>query len=134
MKSMRILGCSLVLALWANIGQAHTDEVLDSIKSPNGGIVRMAGAYHLELLLQNGEARVYVTDHAGKPVATQNSSGTLTLLGNRKISLMLRPGAGNLLQATQTLAKNSSVKTAILSVSLDGKEGEQTRYTNIPVR
>ena len=126
---------SLLLALLSNIGAAHTDEALDRQKSPNGGIVRMAGAYHLELSLQDGMARVYVTDHAGKPVATQHSSATLTLLGERKSSLTLRPANGNVLQAAHhQLAKNSMVKTAVVSVNLDGKSAEQARYSNVPVR
>ncbi len=134
MFSIRTLATSLLLALLSNIGAAHTDEALDRQKSPNGGIVRMAGAYHLELSLQDGMARVYVTDHAGKPVATQHSSATLTLLGERKSSLTLRPANGNVLQAAHQLAKNSMVKTAVVSVNLDGKSPEQARYSNVPVR
>lgn len=134
MLSIRNLGAGLLLALLSNISAAHTDEVLDNQKSPNGGIVRMAGAYHLELLLRDGMARVYVTDHAGKPIATQRSSATLTLLGERKTSLTLQPGSGNVLQAAQRLAKNSIIKTAIISVNIDGKSAEQARYSNVPVR
>ena len=45
---------TLVLAagLLSAAAFAHTDEYLDTVVGPNGGQLRMAGAYHFELLLE----------------------------------------------------------------------------------
>jgi hypothetical protein len=55
---------------------AHDDAYLDTQKAPNGGQLRMAGPNHYELVLvkdakeaQENPVVVYVTDHAGTPLA-----------------------------------------------------------------
>lgn len=125
---------SLGLLACSTLSVAHTDAVLDKEPSPHGGIVRMAGAYHLELVLEHKAAKVYVTDHAGKPVATRQARGQITLLGDRKTSVALQPSAGNLLTAPLDLQPQGRIKAAVVSVSLDGKHTEQARFSNVPVR
>lgn len=125
---------SLGLLACSTLSVAHTDAALDKEPSPNGGIVRMAGAYHLELVLEHKAAKVYVTDHAGKPIAIRQGSGQIILLGDRKTSVALQPAASNLLTAPLALPQQSKIKVAVVSVNLDGKNTEQARFSNVPVR
>ena len=41
----------LASLLWAGLASAHTDDYLVTMLAPHGGQLRMAGAYHLELVL-----------------------------------------------------------------------------------
>jgi len=68
---------ALMLAASATPVFAHDDAYLDSLKSVNGGQVRMAGAYHYELVMskdskdvKENPVTVYVTDHAGIKLPT----------------------------------------------------------------
>ena len=77
-------------ALLAGTAHAHSDEYLATVKAPNGGQLRMAGVYHLELVVakDSKEAKenaivVYVTDHADKKVDTKGMSATATLLAGK---------------------------------------------------
>jgi hypothetical protein len=69
---------------------AHTDDVLDTQKAPNGGQLRMAGVYHYELVVakdskdaKDNAVVVYVTDHAGTKVPTGGANGTATILAGK---------------------------------------------------
>ena len=82
---------------------AHTDEYLDTVAAPNGGQLRMAGAWHFELVVAKNspEARenpvvVHVTDHAGAKVPTAGATGTATILAGRvRAQVTLVPDGDN---------------------------------------
>jgi hypothetical protein len=98
----------LASLLWAGLASAHTDDYLDTMQAPHGGQLRMAGAYHLELVLAPSDVppaqrpvRVYVTDHAGTAQPTAGAQGSVTLLsGKQKATIPLAPGGDNVLQGT----------------------------------
>lgn len=72
---------------------------------------------------------VYVTDHAGKKIATAGASGTTTILAAKiKHTVTLQPDGDNRLKG---LAKYSAVPDmkVLISVTLMGKAPEQTRFT-----
>jgi hypothetical protein len=115
---------------------AHSDDYLDTLTTPNGGQMRMAGAYHFELVVakDSKDARenpvvVYVTDHADAAVPTVGASGTATLLvGKMKATVTLVPDGANRMKGTAKYASLSDMK-AVVSVTLPGKAPEQARFT-----
>ena len=83
-KSMAAVLTSFILATPFSAG-AHTDEYLDSINAPNGGQMRMAGPYHLELVAKDKEIMLYVMDHADNKLSVSGGSGKATIqTGNTK--------------------------------------------------
>jgi hypothetical protein len=126
------LAAGLMLSLGA---QAHDDAYLDSIPAPHGGQVRMAGALHLELVLDNKAATankpitVYVTDHAGQPQSTAGATGSITVLsGKTKVSTTLQADGQNRLKGQAAYASSPDTK-AVLTVTLAGQDAQQARFT-----
>lgn len=135
LKSL-VSGLALGLLGFAGLAHAHGDDYLDTVKAPNGGQLRMAGPYHLELVLkkdanntQESSVAVFVTDHAGKNIATQGAKATITLLsGKQKSSTELRPTAPNQLTGQANYTANAALK-AIVSVQFPGQDPQQARFT-----
>ncbi|MGH7805768.1 MAG: hypothetical protein ACREQJ_15575 [Candidatus Binatia bacterium] len=69
---MRIRTTLLILCLaissWTSVGLAHDEQMLDQLPAPHGGQIRMAGRYHVELVLEPSRLRAFFTSHAGKEV------------------------------------------------------------------
>lgn len=115
---------------------AHSDDYLDTQKAPNGGQLRMAGAYHFELVVakDSKDARenpviVYLTDHAGSKVPASGATGTVTILsGKSKASVTLTPNGDNRLKGVGKYASTPDMK-AIVSITVAGKATEQARFT-----
>lgn len=115
---------------------AHSDEYLDTQKTPNGGQQRMAGIYHFELVVakDSKETRdnpviVYVTDHANVKIPTVGAGGTATILaGKQKASVKLVPDGDNRLKGIGKYASTPDMKV-VVSLTLAGKPAEQARFT-----
>lgn len=115
---------------------AHSDEYLDTQKTPNGGQMRMAGVYHFELVVakdskepKDNPVIVYLTDHAGTKIPTTGATGTVTILGGKtKLSVTLAPDGENRLRGTGKYASTPDMK-AVVSIALPGKTPEQARFT-----
>ena len=126
----------LTSLLWAGLASAHTDDYLDTMQAPHGGQLRMAGAYHLELVLAPSDVppaqrpvRVYVTDHAGTAQPTAGAQGSVTLLsGKQKATIPLAPGGDNVLQGTGSYVLAPNLK-AVVSITLPGQAALQARFT-----
>jgi hypothetical protein len=139
MKIASILLASLTL-LTGTTAQAHSDDYLDTQKAPNGGQLRMAGAYHYELVVakESREAKdnpvlVYVTDHAGAKVSTAGAGGTATILaGKAKATVKLAPDGDNRLKGVGKYSSTPDMK-AVVSITLAGKAAEQARFTPLAV-
>jgi hypothetical protein len=135
MKTLNALIFTAAL-LTGTTALAHSDEVLDAQKAPNGGQLRMAGIYHFELIVakDSKEAKdnpvvVYVTDHAGTKVPTVGAGGTATILaGKQKASVKLVPDGDNRLKGVGTYASTPDMKV-VVSVTMAGKAAEQARFT-----
>lgn len=133
MKLMQplILAAAAVLALSSPLLLAHSDEHLDTQKAANGGQLRMAGAYHFELVVdKDGDAvAVHVTDHAGAKVPTAGASGTATILaGKTKTTAVLAPDGDNRMKGSAKYAATPDMKV-VVSITLPGKPAEQARFT-----
>jgi hypothetical protein len=123
-----LLGTTLALSLPA---WAHTDAYLDTLATPHGGQLRMAGPYHLELVAKDKELVLYVTDHGDNPVATEGGVGKATLqLGTAKArtTVKLEPAGDNLLKGSGefTLKPQSVI---VVFLKLPGQEAQSARFT-----
>ena len=135
MKTLNALIFTAAMLTGATV-LAHTDEILDTQKAPNGGQLRMAGVYHFELVVAKAskEAKdnpvvVYVTDHAGTKVSTVGAGGTATILaGKQKASITLVPDGDNRLKGVGKYASTPDMKV-VVSVTVAGKPAEQARFT-----
>ncbi|MDP1525295.1 MAG: hypothetical protein Q8M20_05760 [Rhodocyclaceae bacterium] len=139
---MKLRPLILALSMLATpLALAHTDDYLDTLKTPNGGQMRMAGAYHFELVVakDSKEAKensvvVHVTDHADAKVATVGASGTATLLvGKEKVTVTLMPDGDNRLKGTGKYATSADMK-AVVSVTMPGKAAESARFTPLVIK
>lgn len=121
----RLLGAVLVGALGTAV--AHDDAWMDRQITPNGGMLRMAGALHLELVRTPAPA-VYVTNHAGQALDTAAAEGWLVLeRDGAQQEVSLRPAGTNALKPASpvTLTPDEPV---VLTVKLAGAQAETARF------
>lgn len=115
--------------------QAHTDEYFDTIDGPNGGQLRMAGAYHFELVLakdsvdaKTNPVKVYVTDHGDNPQDVSGATATVLMVyGKQKVKLELKPAGANLLQGEAVYASDAALK-AVVSVQMKDQGAVQAQF------
>ena len=140
MQRTLISSLAMVAALMSvgNGAFAHDDGALDKISGPNGGQLRMAGAYHFELVVakdskqaKDNPVSVYLTDHGEKKVAAAGASGTATILADRaKITVPLAPSGDNKLTGIGKYASAPQMKV-VVSVTFADKTTEQARFTPV---
>jgi len=137
MSKIRFLtAVAFVLATSATSVHAHDDAYLDTQQAPHGGQLRMAGAYHPELVVDKSTPQaadktvvVYVTDHAGQKVSTDGATGNATILAAKgKASVALVPDGDNRLKGTGRYASTADMK-AIISFTAKGQPPETARFT-----
>lgn len=115
--------------------QAHTDEYLDTVVGPNGGQLRMAGAYHFELLVvknskdaKNNAIKVFVMDHANTPVATTGATATLVLVaGKQKAKVALKPEGNNALVGEAMYASVADMKV-VANITMPGQSAQTAKF------
>lgn len=108
---------------------AHGDAAMAAMKAPHGGQLKMAGPYHLELVVGAGELRVYVTDHGDKKHATQGGKASATVLaGKKKTVVKLAPAGDNLFKGSGNFTVAPDMKV-VVSVTLVGQAPQQARFT-----
>ena len=137
MKKIKVLS-ALLVGLLVAIGSAHAhgNAHVDTDKAPNGGQVRVAGTYHVELVVvktskdvKDNPIMVYVTDQAGQKISTAGVTGTATVLSGKEKSLAtLVPDGDNRLKGTAKYGSTPGMK-AVISITLPGKPAEQARFT-----
>lgn len=126
---------TLLAALAAGLALAHDDATLDRTPAPHGGQMRMAGAYHFELVLDKAArgdkpapVRVHLSDHGGQAVAAQGVSGTATFLGaGGKASVKLAPEGASTLGGSGLYAADPALK-AVVALSFPGGLVAQARF------
>lgn len=135
-KFAAISAAAVTLAIGAAPALAHDDAYLDTLKSANGGQLRMAGVYHFELVMakdskevKDNQVLVYVTDHGGTKIPTAGMSATATILtGKVKSTANLLADGDNRLKGVAKYASSPEVKV-VLAVTPSGKSVEQARFT-----
>lgn len=106
---------ALFFVLAAGSSSAHPDWYLARLKPPNGGQLRNAGNFHMELLVNASELRLYVTDHFFNKFPTKASTATAVVVsGDRILRVLLEPAGDNLLKASGAFPQDPNLKIAIL--------------------
>ena len=96
---------------------------------PNGGQVKDAGKYHLELVVKDAALTVYVAGGKGAKVATKGASGTATVLAGKGTSnVKLEPSGENALAGSGGFQSAPDMKV-VVSVTLPGEPPVQARFT-----
>ncbi len=96
---------------------------------PNGGQVKDAGKYHLELTVKDSALMVYVTGSKHAKVATEGAAGSATVLAGKNTSTVkLDPGGENVLRGSGGFQSASGMKV-VVSVTLPGQPPVQARFT-----
>ena len=110
---------------------AHTDEMLAGRKGPNGGDLKVAGAYHVEFVVKGRDVRLYLYDHADAPAdASKSSASAQLLVGKERMSVELKPTAKplNELAGSAPNALSGEVRAVIRLQPAQG-DPQQVRYT-----
>lgn len=124
------------LAVSATAVRAHGDGHLDGQPAPNGGQVRAAGPYHLELVVAKDAKEaaespivVLVTDHGDQKIATAGATAQATVLtGKQKTHVALQPDGDNRFKGRAKYTATPEMKV-VVSVAFSGKAREQARFT-----
>lgn len=122
-----VIAAALAVALPA---AAHTEEYFDSVAAPNGGQMRMAGPYHLELVTKDKEISLYVADHGDNKINTGGGVGKASIQvgkGNPKSSIKLEPAGDNVLKGTGDF-KVTPETTIITFIKLPDQEAQSARF------
>lgn len=124
-----LLGGSAVFSGIAGTAWAHSNEYLETVVGSHGGQVRMVEAYHFEVVVKNGEVRVWVTDHADQPVSTDGASGSVVLVnGAGTVQVKLFPAGDNRLAGKDSRVTQGNDTKMILTVAMKGEKALQARY------
>ena len=98
---------------------------------PNGGQVKDAGKYHLELVVKDTALTVYVAGSKDAKVATKGATGTATVLAGKTTSnVKLEPSGENALAGNGSFQPAPDMKV-VVSVTLPGQAPIQARFTPI---
>jgi hypothetical protein len=135
-----LLTAALLTAALSPGALAHDDATLDATRAPNGGQVRMAGAWHYELVVAPAGSKasslpvvVYVTDHASVKTPTAGATGSVTILGGgKKATIALQPDGDNRMKGGGAYAPTPDMK-AVVSIALPGQPAQQARFTPLAV-
>lgn len=106
---------------------AH-DEASHDHSAKHGGVLVHSGHHHLELVLQDGTLRLYVTSEEGKPESIEGAKASATVLsGGKTAAVTLVPSGDNILEGKGdfTAAKGATV---VVNLTLAEHETEQARF------
>lgn len=129
-KSMAAVFISATLAV-SSLAGAHTEAYFDSITAPHGGQMRMAGPYHLELVTQENEIVLHVTDHADRKISTSGGVGKAAFQVGKakpKTSIKLEPGEDNTLKGAGAFSVTPET-VIIVFIKLPDQEAQSARFT-----
>lgn len=123
----------LAAGLFSTAAFAHTDEYLDTVVGPNGGQLRMAGAYHFELVLAKdakagapSAVKLYLLDHGNNPQPAKDAKATVLIVsGKAKAKTELTPKGDNLLAGNAAYTAAEDLK-AVVNISIKTEHGEIT--------
>lgn len=128
-RRLNLMALAALLALPLNAAFAHSNEYLATITGPHGGMMRMEDAYHFEMLVKDGNVKVWVTDHGGVPQSTAGASGSVTIMtGANMASLDLAPAGTNELVSKTRNAAVAADSKILLKISMKGKSALMTRF------
>ena len=108
---------------------AHSNEYLATQSGAHGGMLRMSGPYHLEMRIDRGAVRVWVTDHADNPQNTAGARGQVIVLqGADRFAVDLQPQGENTLHGSDQRIAPTPDARAVLTLSMQGQPPLQVRF------
>ncbi|MBM4138984.1 MAG: hypothetical protein FJ244_05835 [Nitrospira sp.] len=111
---------------------AHTDEYFEAVRAPHGGQLRMTGPFHLELVAQDGQLMVYVTDHADNKISVEGGLTKATIeTGPTKTQVYLHPVGDNVFKGSGAFALTPNT-VVIVFMKLPNQDGYAARF--IPLK
>lgn len=129
MKKFAIVLFSVFALSSHTVSLAHSDAELDQQVAPHHGQIRMAGAYHIELVAKNNMLITYMTDHAGVPQETKGMTATAILLNkSQKTTVTLHSAGQNVLKGTGNFSIMPETKI-VMTVQVAGQAPIQARFT-----
>lgn len=127
-QPLMIAACLMFLTL-PSVTLAHSNEYLETITGPHGGKLRMAEQYHFEMVLTDGEVRVWVTDHSDTPQATEGATGNVKLITDTGIvAINLVPAGSNLLLGKSPEVRAKAPAKIIAMIRMKGQPPLQARF------
>jgi hypothetical protein len=118
---------SMFLALACPVG-AHTDEYFESVEAPHGGQLRMTGPFHMELVANDGDLMVYVTDHADNAISVDGGLAKANIEnGSTKTQVNMHPVGNNMLRGSGTFSLTPST-VVIVFMKLPNQDGYAARF------
>ena len=128
----RYVQLGFAIALCSTGVQAHDDSYFDANAAPHGGQVRMAGAYHVEAVVENDRLVLYVTDHGDNPQSAEGWKGRATVLTEGRTARVALTATGeNRLESATPVAIRDDSKTVVL---LRPPGGETLQLSYLPTR
>lgn len=113
-----------------SLAWAHSNERLSKVEGAHGGMLRAAGQYHLELLVEEGQLRVWITDHANNPQTTRGAQGRAMVASrDRRLSVLLTPDGDNALAGRHPELRDGEDLRVALTVSMQGEAAVQARFS-----
>jgi hypothetical protein len=130
---MRVQAILLAAGLaFASVVRAHSDEYFDSIRTPHGGQMRMAGPFHLEMVVKGGGITVYVADHGNEAIPTDGAKAVARVSsGKDVVEVPLAPAGGNVLKGSGAFKATRSTRVE-MSIEVPGKGSAEASFQ--PVR
>ncbi|NQD36962.1 hypothetical protein HPT27_07990 [Permianibacter sp. IMCC34836] len=123
------LSTTLTALLFSGVSVAHDDNWLDQQKAPHDGQLRMAGQYHIELVLTDKGMDAYLTDHAFVAQPSQGGSAAVTVLANKKVSqLKLTASGDNQLTGTGSYERSADMQVVVV-LNMPGQSPLQAKFT-----
>lgn len=115
----------VALALtFAPAARAHGPD-----RGPNGGQMQDLGAAHAELVVQNNELTVYLTDANSRPISPTGAAATATVLAaGASQTVQLQPAGANTLKGRGNFAAARGIRV-VISLTLPGQRPQQARFT-----
>lgn len=112
------------------LARAHSNEYLATVKGAHGGMLRMVEMYHFELVMKDGEAHVWVTDHGDTPQSTKGAVGILRVIsGNDAFSVYMAPTGNNELLIKDARIKPRKGTKLVLVITMNDEAPLQTRFS-----
>ena len=119
----------ILLLAWSPLAHAHSDKHFDGIETPHDGQIRMAGPYHLELVVGSGEVSIYVTDHGDQPIETSGGSAKVIITsGKKRYVVVLAPAGDNRLEGSGEFKLGRSNAVSVMVV-LPGQEPQRATFS-----
>lgn len=113
----------MLLALSLSLAGASSALSHDVEKGPNGGQVVDVKGHHVELTVSESAIKLYLSDQAHAPIASQGATGRAVILaGGKQSTVELKPADPNLMTGTAETSLSAGARLVISTKLRDGHE------------